>query len=47
LIDGGLLDEAQAEALTRQAKEAIDTAVAFAQQSPEPDPSILEDAVYA
>jgi pyruvate dehydrogenase E1 component alpha subunit len=47
LTDTGVLDEAQAEALTRQAKEAIDTAVAFAQQSPEPDPSILEDAVYA
>jgi TPP-dependent pyruvate/acetoin dehydrogenase alpha subunit len=47
LIDMGVLDESQAEALARQAKEAIGAAVAFAEQSPEPDPTILEDAVYA
>ncbi len=47
LIDEGVLDEAQAEALTGEAKVAINAAVTFAEQSPEPDPSILEDAVYA
>ncbi len=47
LIDEGVLDEAQSQAIVQQAKAAINTAVAFAEQSPEPDPSILEDAVYA
>ncbi len=47
LIDAGVLDEAKAEAVTREAKEAINAGVAFAEQSPEPDPAILEDAVYA
>jgi pyruvate dehydrogenase E1 component alpha subunit len=47
LIDAGMLDEAKAEALTREAKDAIDAGVTFAEQSSEPDPAILEDAVYA
>jgi pyruvate dehydrogenase E1 component alpha subunit len=47
LIDEGILDETQAAAITREAKEAINAGVAFAEQSPEPDPAILEDAVYA
>jgi acetoin:2,6-dichlorophenolindophenol oxidoreductase subunit alpha len=47
LIGAGVLDEAQAAAITREAKEAINAAVAFAEQGPEPDPAILEDAVYA
>jgi TPP-dependent pyruvate/acetoin dehydrogenase alpha subunit len=42
-----MLDEAKAEALTREAKDAIDAGVTFAEQSSEPDPAILEDAVYA
>jgi pyruvate dehydrogenase E1 component alpha subunit len=47
LIDAGVLDEAKAEAIIRTAKETINAGVAFAEQSPEPDPAILEDAVYA
>lgn len=47
LIAQGVLTEEASAAVTRAAKEAIDTAVAFAQQSPEPSPAILEDAVYA
>ena len=47
LIDAGVLDEAKAEAITREAKETINAGVTFAEQSPEPDPAILEDAVYA
>jgi acetoin:2,6-dichlorophenolindophenol oxidoreductase subunit alpha len=47
LIGAGVLDEAQAVAIAGAAKDAINAAVAFAEQSPEPDPAILEDAVYA
>ncbi len=47
LIDKGVLDEARAEAIIREAKEAINAGVAFAEQSPEPDAAILEAAVYA
>lgn len=47
LIEAGLLDSARAEALSQAARAAIEAAVAFAEQSPEPDPALLEDAVYA
>ncbi|GAC1358537.1 MAG: thiamine pyrophosphate-dependent dehydrogenase E1 component subunit alpha [Herpetosiphon sp.] len=47
LIDQGVLDEARAEAISSAAKDAINAGVAFAEQSPEADPSILEHAVYA
>ena len=47
LIAEGIVEEAQAAAITEAAKDAINVAVAFAEQSPEPDPAILEDAVYA
>jgi acetoin:2,6-dichlorophenolindophenol oxidoreductase subunit alpha len=47
LIAAGQLDEDEAEAIARAARQAIEAGVAFAEQSPEPDPAILEDAVYA
>lgn len=47
LLDAGVLDEQAAASVTRAAKEAITAGVAFAEQSPEPDPALLEDAVYA
>jgi len=47
LIGAGLLNESEAKAITRTARQLIDASVTFAEQSPEPDPAILEDAVYA
>lgn len=47
LIEQGVLDDAGAEAITSAATDAINAGVAFAEQSREADPSILENAVYA
>ena len=50
---GGLLTEreiftgADLEALQTAAREEIEGAVAFAEASPEPEPAVLEAAVYA
>lgn len=47
LIEQGLLTQAEAEAIQARVREEIAAAVAFAEQSPEPDPAALEDEVYA
>lgn len=49
LIDANVLDEAQAATITREAKDAINAGVAFAEGSaePDPDPARMEAAVYA
>ena len=47
LIEAGLLDEARADELNGEALKAIEAAVAFAEASPDPDPSTLTEFVYA
>jgi acetoin:2,6-dichlorophenolindophenol oxidoreductase subunit alpha len=47
LLAAGIIDESQAQVISLAAKEAIDRAVIFAEQSAEPDSSILDTAVYA
>ncbi|APU14446.1 MULTISPECIES: pyruvate dehydrogenase (acetyl-transferring) E1 component subunit alpha [Actinoalloteichus] len=47
LIAAGLLDEEGAEEIDRQAQAEADAAVAFADESPHPDPSTLFDYTYA
>jgi len=47
LLERGELTAAEAEALERQARERIATALAFAQASPWPDAARLTDHVYA
>jgi len=47
LINAGILTEESAEQIDRQAQEAIDAAVRFAEASPEPDVSTVTDYVYA
>lgn len=46
LIENGLLEREQADAIRREALRAIEEAVAFADASPEPDPATLLDEVY-
>lgn len=46
LIENGLLEREQAEAVRQEALRAIEAAVAFADASPEPDPATLLDEVY-
>jgi pyruvate dehydrogenase E1 component alpha subunit len=47
LIVRGELTEAEADEIERQARDEIDAAVAFAEASPEPDLSAIEEGVYA
>ncbi len=47
LIDAGMLTEEGAEALRQRAYEAIEAAVQFAEDSPEPDVATILDGVYA
>lgn len=47
LIETGELSEAEAAAIERDAYAAIDAAVAFADASPEPDLTTIEEGVYA
>ncbi|MEA3334980.1 MAG: thiamine pyrophosphate-dependent dehydrogenase E1 component subunit alpha [Chloroflexota bacterium] len=47
LIDAGELDDQGADAIMQAASGAIDTAVEFADSSPEPDLATIEDGVYA
>ena len=47
LIEAGVLDEKQAKAIEDEADERIRQAVAFADESPDPDPARLFDFVYA
>jgi acetoin:2,6-dichlorophenolindophenol oxidoreductase subunit alpha len=47
LLSQGLIDEAALNAITQQVSEEIAAAVAFAESSPEPDVTALEDEVYA
>ena len=47
LIKEGLLDEKRAQQIDKEALKAIEEAVAFAEASPEPDPSTLMEFVYA
>jgi len=41
------VDEAELEALKKDAREKIEAAVAFAEVSPEPDVSAIMEGVYA
>ncbi|HEV8353060.1 MAG TPA: thiamine pyrophosphate-dependent dehydrogenase E1 component subunit alpha [bacterium] len=47
LIAGGVVIDADADALEAAARSAIDAALRFAEESPEPDPASLLDGVYA
>jgi TPP-dependent pyruvate/acetoin dehydrogenase alpha subunit len=47
LTADGKLTEAEADEIERQANDAVDAAVAFAEASPEPDLSTIEEGVYA
>jgi TPP-dependent pyruvate/acetoin dehydrogenase alpha subunit len=47
LIAGGELTEAKADEIEALARADIDAAVAFAETSPEPDVSAIEEGVYA
>lgn len=47
LLAAGLLDEATAEAIEAEVAAAVDDAVAFAEESPDPDPGRLFTNVYA
>lgn len=47
LVDAGMLTEEGFEALRRRAYEAIEAAVQFAENSPEPDVATILDGVYA
>jgi pyruvate dehydrogenase E1 component alpha subunit len=47
LIAGGVLTDADADAMEAEARSAIDAALRFAEESPEPDPGSLLDGVYA
>lgn len=46
LIERGLLEREQADAIRQEALRAVEEAVAFANASPEPDPATLLDEVY-
>ena len=47
LAEAGRLDDAEADAIEAQAARAIEAAVEFARNSPDPDPRDLTDDVYA
>ncbi len=47
LAEAGRLDDAEADAIEAQAAQAIEAAVEFARNSPDPDPRDLTDDVYA
>ena len=47
LIEERTLTEEEADQIEREARAAIDAAVEFAEASPEPDPSTIEEGVYA
>lgn len=47
LIDDGALTEAAADQMAAEADAAIEGAVRFAEESPEPDPATLLEGVYA
>jgi pyruvate dehydrogenase E1 component alpha subunit len=47
LVKNGILDEARADDIDQEALKAIEAAVAFAEASPEPDPTSVMEFVYA
>lgn len=47
LVEAGMLDEERARQIDEEALKSIEEAVAFAEASPEPDPSTLTEYVYA
>jgi TPP-dependent pyruvate/acetoin dehydrogenase alpha subunit len=47
LLENGMLSQTEAEAIDQEALKVIETAVAFAESSPEPDPSTVTEFVYA
>jgi acetoin:2,6-dichlorophenolindophenol oxidoreductase subunit alpha len=47
LAERGLLDEREVEELRRQADEEVERAVAFARDSPLPEPQLAAELVYA
>ncbi len=46
LLERGLADAAELEALSREAREEIAAAVTFAQESPDPDPATVSDDLF-
>jgi pyruvate dehydrogenase E1 component alpha subunit len=47
MLDDGIIDEAGLKDIDRQVKDVVSEAAAFAQESPEPDPSELYTDVLA
>jgi len=47
LLQAGLADQAQLDAIATEAQAEIEAAVAYAEGEPEPDPDGVEDGVYA
>jgi TPP-dependent pyruvate/acetoin dehydrogenase alpha subunit len=47
LVESGVLDEAQAQAIEKTARDAVESARVFAEASPEPDPEEVARYVYA
>jgi pyruvate dehydrogenase E1 component alpha subunit len=47
LVAGGVVTDGDAAAMEAEARAAIDEALRFAEESPEPDPASLLDGVYA
>jgi pyruvate dehydrogenase E1 component alpha subunit len=47
LIEAGILSEESAAEIERKAQAEVDAAVAFADDSPHPDPATLFDYTYA
>ncbi len=47
LLEGGLATEAELEAIRQRALEEVREAIAYAESSPWPDPSTVEEGVYA
>jgi pyruvate dehydrogenase E1 component alpha subunit len=47
MLDDGTVDEARLKTIDREVKDIVSEAAAFAQESPEPDPSELYTDVLA
>jgi pyruvate dehydrogenase E1 component alpha subunit len=47
MLAAGMIDAAAADAISARVRDEIAAAVAFAESSPDPDPTALEDEVYA
>jgi TPP-dependent pyruvate/acetoin dehydrogenase alpha subunit len=47
LVDRGVMTREEEERVEQEEKEAVERAVEFAQQSPDPDPATLMEDIYA